>query len=46
MAEHITGYIVSLVVIVGIGWVLPRWFGWRRAMRRRWLDATKDSGHV
>jgi hypothetical protein len=46
VADQSIGYIVSLVVIAGIGWALPRWFGWRHAMRRRLLDAKEEGRHV
>ena len=41
MAGHIGGYIVSFAVIVGIGWGLPHWLGWRHSLRRRLLDAAE-----
>lgn len=44
MAEQVIGYIASFALVVAIGWGLPRWFGWRYAVRRRLVDATDDGG--
>lgn len=32
MEERFIGYIVSFAVVAGMGWVLPRWFAWRRSL--------------
>jgi hypothetical protein len=45
VVERFIGYIVSFVVLAGMGWGLPRWFEWRRSLVSRWADH-KDAGHV
>ena len=46
MANQLIGYIVALIVIVGFGSGLSRWFDWRRSLRRRLLDAAEGGGDV
>ena len=46
MVERIIGYIVSFVVIAGMGVGLPRWFEWRRSLISRWPGERRDAGHV
>jgi hypothetical protein len=46
VVERFTGYIVTFMVIAGMGWVLPRWFEWRRSLLNRWPDEGRDAGHV
>ena len=36
VVEQFIGYIVTLMVTVGMGFVLPRWFEWRRSLINRW----------
>jgi hypothetical protein len=33
--ERFIGYIVSFVVLAGMGFGLPRWFQWRRSLVNR-----------
>jgi hypothetical protein len=35
VVERVIGYIVSFVVLAGMGFVLPRWFEWRRSLISR-----------
>ena len=35
MAERFIGYILPFVVLVGMGFGLPRWFEWRRRSANR-----------
>lgn len=46
MVERFIGYIVTFMVIGGMGLVLPRWFEWRRSLVTRWPNEQKDTGHV
>lgn len=45
MAGQFVGYVASVLVIGGIGWGLPRWFAWRRSLRRS-LNEAGGAGHV
>jgi hypothetical protein len=38
VADRISGYAVFLLVSGIIGWGLPRWFAWRRGVRRTLLN--------
>ena len=44
MTERYIGYIVSFVVLAGMGFVLPRWFEWRRALFSRAPADREDAG--
>jgi hypothetical protein len=46
MAERFIGYIVSFVVLAGMGFGLPRWFGRRRSFVNRLLGEPEEAGHV
>ena len=46
MVERFIGYIVTFMVVAGMGWVLPRWFEWRRSLLNRWPGERMDAGHV
>ena len=46
MVERFIGYIVTFMVIAGMGLVLPRWFEWRRSLVNRWPVEPTDAGHV
>jgi hypothetical protein len=35
VGEHFIGYIVPLVVLMGMAFGLPRWFAWRRSLVNR-----------
>jgi hypothetical protein len=43
--ERVIGYIVSFVVLAGMGLGLPRWFEWRRSLVNRLQEQPEDS-HV
>ena len=45
MPDQLIGYVLSFVLLGGIGWGLPRWFGWRKSLRRMLTDA-RDLGDV
>jgi hypothetical protein len=45
VVERFIGYIVSFVVLAGMGLGLPRWFAWRRSLVNRLQDQPEDS-HV
>ena len=34
--KQFIGYIVTLMVVAGMGLGLPRWFEWRRGLVDRW----------
>jgi hypothetical protein len=38
VGEHFIGYVVPLVVLVGMAFGLPRWFEWRRSLVKRLQD--------
>jgi len=44
--ERFIGYVVSFLVIAGMGVGLPRWFEWRRSLVNRALGEGKAAGHV
>ena len=44
--ERFIGYIVSFLVLAGMGLGLPQWFAWRRSLVDRWPGEPKDAGHV
>jgi hypothetical protein len=44
--ERFIGYIVSFLVLAGMGLGLPQWFEWRRSLVERWPGERKDAGHV
>jgi hypothetical protein len=46
VANQLIGYIVALIVIVGFGFGLSRWFDWRRSLQHRLLDAAEGGGDV
>ena len=46
MAEPFIWYIVSFVVLAGTGFVLPRWFEWRRSLINRLQGEPEEAGHV
>lgn len=46
MAERFIGYIVSFLVLAGMGFGRPRWFEWRRSLVNRLLGEPEDAGHV
>lgn len=46
MAERLIGYIVSFVVLAGMGFGLPRWFEWRRSLVNRLQGESEDVSHV
>ena len=46
MAEWFIGYIVSFVVLAGMGFGLPRWFEWRRSLFNRVSRERENAGHV
>jgi hypothetical protein len=46
VAERFIGYIVSFVVLAGMGFILPRWFEWRRSLFNRVPREQEDAGHV
>jgi hypothetical protein len=46
VVEHFIGYVVSLVVLVGMGFGLPRWFEWRRSLVNRLQDQPDEGSHV
>lgn len=46
MAERFIGYIVSFLVLAGMGFGLPRWFEWRRSLVNRLLGEPEEAGHV
>ena len=46
MAERFIAYIVSFVVLAGMGFGLPRWFEWRRSLVNRRLGELEEAGHV
>jgi hypothetical protein len=46
VVEQFIGYIVTLLVIAGMGLVLPRWFDWRRSLVNRWPSERQDAGLV
>ena len=43
MAERIIGYIVSFVVLAGMGWGLSQWFEWRRSLINQLQRDRKDA---
>jgi hypothetical protein len=46
VVEGFIGYIVSFVVLAGVGFGLPRWFEWRRSLVARLQDQPEDVTHV
>lgn len=46
MVERVIGYIVSIAVIAGMGWGMPRWFAWRRSLVDRWPGEREGAVHV
>jgi hypothetical protein len=46
VVERFIGYIVSFVVLVGMGLGLPRWFEWRRALVNVLQNQPDDASHV
>jgi hypothetical protein len=45
VVERFIGYIVTFGVLAGMGFGLPRWFEWRRALVNR-LQGEPENGHV
>ena len=43
--ERFIGYIVSFLVLAGMGLGLPQWFAWRRSLVDRWPGERKDAEH-
>jgi hypothetical protein len=43
VADQLIGYGVSVIVMVGIGWGLARWFAWRSSLRRRLVENAGDA---
>jgi hypothetical protein len=46
VAERFIGYIVTFVVLAGMGFGLPRWFAWRRALINQLQREQKGADHV
>jgi hypothetical protein len=46
VVERFIGFIVSFVVLAGMGFGLPRWFEWRRSLITQLQRDRKDAGHV
>ena len=46
MVERFIGYIVTLGVLAGMGFGLPRWFEWRRSLINQRQRERRDAGHV
>ena len=43
--DQLIGYALLFLLIAGAGWGLPRWFDWRRSLRRM-LTETGDAARV
>jgi hypothetical protein len=46
VANQLIGYIAALIVVVGFGFGLSRWFDWRRSLQRQLLNAAEGGGDV